>query len=196
MASEKSDHALKNLFSRTQIEAVIARLEGLASHANVDGMVSLKSCVPFMSFSNQIAGMLEGKIPLSIIKKEGEPTTLEHLRVDAGVVRAIAGIGAPGGYISANGVTTRIAAVIDTVQRLAARGVFETAEYQSGNGLTVTGYSKSSVDVFVEEYITFRKLARSKANWAATEIRIAKIRPAYDFGGPERIYRRDDLLHL
>ncbi|MBY5646375.1 TniQ family protein [Rhizobium leguminosarum] len=192
--SEKSEHALKNLFSRKQIEGLIVRLESLASSdPDAVGMTPLQNCVPFMSFADQIKGILQSKIPLGILKLEGEPTTLEHLRVDTSVVKAVVGVGAPTGYVTAKYVTSRLVTVTDTVHRLESEGVFETVKYRSRNGLSVTGYSETSVKSFMKNYITFRKLARQKANWASTETRVAGIKPVFDFGGPERIYRRQDL---
>ncbi|MBX5159065.1 MULTISPECIES: hypothetical protein [unclassified Rhizobium] len=193
-ATEKSDHDLKNLFSRAEIEGLVARLDSLATTGDAPGMVPLKNCVPFMSFVNQLHGILEGKIPFSISKPDGKSTTLEHLLVDVDAVKAVAGVGTPAGYVATNFLTTRLVALADTVIRLASAGVFETIQYRSGNGLTVTAYSEESVRAFLKDHITFRKLARGKEHYAKTEKRVSGVTPVYDFGGFERIYRKADIF--
>ncbi|WP_326912850.1 TniQ family protein [Rhizobium johnstonii] len=185
-ATEKSDHDLKRLFSRAEIEGLVARLDSLATSGDAPGMVPLKNCVPFMSFVDQLRGILEGRIPFSVSKSDGKSTTLEHLLVDINAVKAVAGVGIPGGYVATNFMTTRLVALADTVIRLASAGVFETIQYRSGNGLTVTAYSEESVRAFLKDHITFRKLARGKEHYAKTEKRVSGVTPVYDFGGFEQ----------
>ncbi|UIJ81744.1 TniQ family protein [Rhizobium leguminosarum] len=193
-ATEKSDHDLKRLFSRAEIEGLVTRLDSLATSGDAPGMVPLKNCVPFMSFVDQLRGILEGRIPFSVSKPDGKSTTLEHLLVDINAVKAVAGVGIPGGYVATNFMTTRLVALADTVSRLASAGVFGTIQYRSGNGLTVTAYSEESVRAFLKDHITFRKLARGKEHYAKTEKRVSGVTPVYDFGGFERIYRKADVF--
>lgn len=191
----KTSHALKNLLSRKEVEGLVAQLENLAtSDGDAPGMVRLRSCVPFLSFVDQLRGVLDGKIPLGISKAPGEATTLEHLRVDLETVKSLAGVGIPRGFVPASYINTRVVANKKTITGLADLGVFEVVDCQTGNGLTVPAYSAKSVRAFMDDHISFRKLAREKANWAKTEKRMAAITPAYDFGGVERIYRRADLI--
>ncbi|OWV99177.1 TniQ family protein [Rhizobium sp. R693] len=194
-ATEKSNHALKNLLSRKQIEGIIAKLESLAtSDGDAPGMVPLRNCVPFMSFADQLRAILDRKIPLGISKSAEELTTLEHLRVDVASVKAVAGIGLPAGYVSADFLTTRLVVLMSTVHLLTREGVFDTVEYRSGNGFVVLGYSELSVKAFIKRHITFRKLARGVEHWEKTEKRLVNVVPAYNFGRTERIYRRADVL--
>ncbi len=193
MASEKSDYALKNIFSRKEIESLLARLDEKASLVDTARMLPIRNCVPFMSFADQLLGILDGKIPFGISKPGGVPTTLDHLRVDLDTLKAVAGIGHPAGYVTAKFVTSRLVALTDTVDRLASAGVFETMQYRSGNGLTVTAYSEASVQTFKKDHVSFRKLARGIEHYAKTEDRVRGIEPVHDFGGVERFYRKADV---
>jgi hypothetical protein len=157
-------------------------------------MVALKNCVPFMPFVGLLRGILDGAIPAGIVKvAAAEPTTFSHLRVDLDAVKAVADIGLPDSYFDSGNVTARMVVLAETINWLGNEGILETVRYKSGNGLVVTGFSKTSVKAFIADHISFRKLARNKVKWEQTEQRVATIAPVYDFGGTERIYRRTDL---
>lgn len=189
------DHKLKKFYSSTQIEALFAQMEELAS-AEADrlvAMVPLKHCAPFMNYSEMIRLILEGKLSVGISKPIGAVTTLSHLRVDESEVRYVAGIGIPTDHYDTRAVASRLTLTVANLRKLAEKGMIATTQYRGPNGLATTAYSKVSIDAFTRSYICFRKLARGRSNWEKTERRVADVLPVFDFGGTERVYRKVDV---
>ncbi len=189
-----SDPKGRNYYSSAQIEALIARLEERARMiGDKDTMVPFIKCTRFMSFDKMIVHALKGDLTLGIRKKGHETTTLSHFLVDVNEAKRFAPkTVAPTHHYSSFATIQRLAVSPDTVRSLGDLGVLKALEYTEKGGMH-TAYSMASVRTFLLHHVSFRKLAGSKSRWETTEHRVSGVKPAFDFGGAERIYRKSDL---
>ncbi len=189
-----SDPRGRNYYSSMQIEALISRLEEHArTSVNRDAIVPLPKCSYLMSIAGLILHALKGDLTLGIKKDGDDATIVSHFLVDPQEVARLAPRGvAPAHHYSCNATFNRMAVSADTVHSLGELGLLKTLEYTE-RGAIHTAYSIASVRTFLLHHISFRRLAGSKSHWEKTERRVSGIRPAFDFGGVERIYRKSDL---
>ncbi|WFU04689.1 TniQ family protein (plasmid) [Rhizobium sp. CB3171] len=181
-------------YSSMQIETLIGRLEELArTSGDRDATVPLSKCAHFMTIAGMIVHALKGDLTLGIKKEGHEATTVLHFVVDPREVARLAPkVIVPDHHYSCFATLNRMAVSADTVRSLGELGVLKALEY-TDQGAVHTAYSMASIRTFLLHHISFRRLAGSKSRWETTERRVSGIKPVFDFGGVERIYRKSDL---
>jgi hypothetical protein len=189
-----SDPNGRNYYSSAQLEALIARLEEHARKSEYsDTMVPFLKCAQLISFDKMIVHALNGDLALGISKESHQPTILSHFLVDIKEIARLAPrTAAPAHHYSSVATISRMAVSPDTVRSLGQLGVLKALQHTE-QGAVHTAYSMASVRTFLLHHISFRRLAGSRSRWDATELRVSGVKPAFDFGGVERIYRKSDL---
>jgi hypothetical protein len=188
-------HKLDPIYSAEVIEALVARIDSVATaDPNAKGMRTLKGCGLAKTFPEIISMVLDGTLEAGIVKKLGEPTKLSDLRVDASRLRAQPETRELHGHITFEILRARIKMSSDAVRQLAALLKFGHHVLLTGDGIEHHFYAESSVGPFHSEYVSFSSLSKLDAYSSDPEGLLARIKPVFDFGGHDRMYRRSDLI--
>lgn len=187
-------HNLHPSYSASNIEALIARIDAVATaNPNAEGMRTLKGSGLVKTFPEIVKMVLDGTLKAGILKSPGDATKLSDLRVDASHLRSTPATENLQGYIPFVNMKARFKMSSGAVRKLATLLDFDHRVLVSGTGVEHHYYAEASIRPFHREHVSFYCLSKLDAYSADPEGFLAHIKPAFDFGGQDRMYRRDDL---
>ncbi|MBY5667370.1 hypothetical protein HFO33_34330 [Rhizobium leguminosarum] len=180
----------RRFFRKTEIRSFLTRLAERSGHDPSD-----KDMVPLLAkrvrFSRILGDILSGTVRAGITSTVDDfnlPDLLVH-REDLRPYECIK----PDGTQTIGYVQMKLRLSADLLRHLREQNVIESVTIKDSKGKERLLFIDESIERFKKQFVSVKYITRHKADLPRTEKRLLGIAPVYDFGGVNRIYRREDI---
>ncbi|WP_080671793.1 TniQ family protein [Rhizobium leguminosarum] len=181
----------RSFYYKSEIKAF---LKQVAEHANQDPndpeMVQLLA--KRVRFSRVITEILAGTVKTAITS-DVEDFNLTNLLVHRDDLRVYE-YEKPQGTQTIGYVQMKLRLSANLLRNLRQNEVIESVVIHDDKGKERVLFVDASIERFKEKFVSVKYLTRHKADLPKTERRLLGVTPVFDFGGNDRVYRREDLV--
>jgi hypothetical protein len=180
---------VRRVYLRSEVTAFLHRLAEHATHAPTPEMQPL-----FRSqarISRVLKGIIDGSVRAAVLPGPA-PFKLGNLLAHRDDLYPQA-CKVPEGTQTTGYVQMKLRVSANLLRNLRRTNMIESVVFNDESGRERIRFTDKSIEAFSREFITVRYLARTKRDIERVEKRLNGLQPVLDFGGTDRIYRRQDI---
>ncbi|WP_105435867.1 TniQ family protein [Neorhizobium tomejilense] len=177
------------VYLRSEVDAFLCRL---VEHAALDPSPEMQPLLGSQArISKALMGIIDGKVRAAVLPGPG-PFNLGDLlahRDDLHDQRS----GKPPGTQTTGYVQMKLRVSANLLRNLERASIIERVIFHDEKGRERILFKDESIEAYNRMFVSVRYLARTKSEIWRVEKRLEGIQPVFDFGGTDRVYRRQDI---
>jgi hypothetical protein len=180
----------RSFFRKSEIHSFLSRLADQGKH-DPRGAEMVPLHATRFGYCRILGGVLSGDVRAGISSNldEFDLTKLYVNRTDCSIPDYVKPVGTQTtGYVQ-----TKLRLSARLLRKLRDHKVIESVTVSDVNGSERLLYLNSSIEDFCKRFVSVYWLCRTRADLPRVERRLLGVTPVYDFGGVDRVFRREDI---
>ncbi|WP_274604837.1 TniQ family protein [Rhizobium sp. CFBP 13726] len=177
------------VYLRSEVDAFLLRL---VHHATLDPVPEMQPLLGSQArICKVLKGIIDGTMRAAVLPGPG-PFGLGNLLVHRDDLYRQAYV-MPAGTQTTGHVQMKLRVSANLLTKLRSIEIIESVIFNDEKGRERILFKDESIEAYNREFVSVRYLARTKSEIERVERRLVGIQPAFDFGGTDRVYRRQDI---